>query len=237
MRLLKQLFFVIIWLVVLGGVGYLGYRILTPPPPQPTCGDNCLPSDLKPISVRGSIKIVAVATSSDHASILVQLQNLNVDYAAKNFDYDLKLSGKNGWSADLTGNSFMYAGELKYLAFSNVEVGEPALNLTADFQIQNPDWAKDADFHKPTIFLQSQNTATYADRVEVAGKFTNGDPATLEKATIIAVLFDTRGSIIGVSQTETANIASGEARAFTVVHPFVSGVNVSATQVFVYPYR
>jgi hypothetical protein len=237
MRFLKQIFFTIIWLAVLVGIGFLGYKLLTPTPPQPTCGSNCLPSDLKPISTRGSIQIIPVATSTDHASVLVQLQNLNVDYAAKSFDYDLKLTGKNGWSTDLTGNSYIYAGELKYLAFSNIPVGEPAGNLSANFEVQNPAWAKDSDFSKPTVFIQNQATTVYSDRVGVTGKFVNGDAATLSQATIIAILFNNSGNIVGVSQTQTENIASGEARAYTVTYPSIAGVNVSATQVFVYPSR
>lgn len=236
MRLLKQFFFALVWLAVLGGIGYLGYKLVFPPPPPPSCGDNCLPSDLKPISVRGDIYTFLVGTSSvpNHISVLVQLQNLNIDYAAKSFDYTFKVPGV---SEAITDNSFIYAGELKYLAFYNLAVDETDGGGTPDFQIDNVSWVKDPDFSKPPTFIQNQNTTIYPDRIEVVGKFTNGDSAPLEKATVIAILFNNAGNRSGVSQTEADNIASGESRAFTIVYPYLPQVNISATQVFVYPHR
>lgn len=238
MRLLKQFFFGIIWLAVLVGIVVLIYKVLTPPPPPPTCGANCLPADLKPIAVyngTSTIKIIPVATSTDHVSVLVQIINSNQDYAAKSFDYDLKLTDRNGSVSDITGSSFIYAGDLKYLAFVNIAAGEPAASFTADFQIQNTDWAKDTDFQKPSVTIQNKSTFVLPDHMEVQGKFLNGDPAPLTKATVVALLFDSGNNLIGVSQTETDNVASGEARAFTVTFPLISGVNISNTQVFVNP--
>ena len=252
MRFLKQFFFGIVWVLILALIVYVMYALFLRPAPSctdnikngeeeaidcgPVCGKQCLPAELK-ISVRGNIRIIPVATSSDRVSILVQLQNAQSDYAAKNFSYNLKLAGENGFALDIPGSSFMYAGELKYLTFPNLTVSEPATSLSASFEVGDVSWVKDETFKKPTIFLQNQITSVYSDRIEVVGKFTNGDAATLERASIVAVLLDSRGNIIGVSGTRTENVASGETRAFTITHPFVPGINVSATQVFVYPYK
>lgn len=253
MRVLKQLLYGIFWILVFSGLIYGFYAVFVKPSPScfdnrqngneegvdcgPVCGTKCLPTDIKALAPRGAIRILPISTSSDRVSVLIQLQNANSDYAAKKFGYTMKLIGKNGFVMTSVGESFMYAGEIKYLAFSNLSVNEAPENLTADFQIQDTEWAKDETLKKPTVFLQNSATVISTDRIQVDGKFVNGEPGNLKKALVVAVLYDSRGSIIGVSQTETENIVPSETRTFTIIHPFISSVNTSATQVFVYATR
>lgn len=252
MRILKQLFFGIILLVLIGGIGWGVYAAFIKPDATCTdgkqngnetgvdcggaCGNQCIPVDIKPISKRGNIQILPIG-SSTRATVLVQIQNLNSDYGAK-FDYTLSLKEKTGREVAVSlGKNIIYPAEIKYLAFPNMEVSLAPSELVADFRIEKTEWVKEEDMKKPSVFIQNEATVIHPDRIEVSGKFTNADAGKLEGATVVAILFDNRGSMIGASETRVENVESGEARSFIVIHPFVSSVNISRTQVFVYPYR
>lgn len=254
MRILKQILYGIFWLVFFSAIGYGGYKLFFAPAPScfdkvqnqgelgvdcgPVCGNICLPADItQNLKVQGAVNVLPIGSSTDHASFLVQIQNLNTDYAAKDFKYDLKINYGSGSSADVTGDSFVFAGDKKYLAFPNVPIAESPETMTADFTMSDPQWVQDQDFAKPPTTLQNSQTQIFSDHIEVNGKFVNNDAGTIPKTTIVAVLYSAEGLIIGISQTEVQDVTSGEARDFTVIHPFIPGVNTSQTQVFIYPQR
>lgn len=252
MRFLKQFFYGILLIAIFAALAWGFYVIFLKP--SPTCSDGiqngneigvdcggrcdreCLPSDIREVSVRGNIQVLPIATSSG-ATVLLQVQNLNSDYAAE-FDYTLSMknsSGKEVMSSN--GENFIYSGEIKYLIFPNLSFLEDPKTLKPEFKITQTNWIKEEDMRKPSIFVQNANTNIFSDKIEVVGRFTNGDAGTLDKAYVVAILYDNRGNVIGASQTEAENIEPSETRNFVVIHPFVSSINSSRTQVFVYPYR
>lgn len=252
MRFLKQFFYGILLAVIFGGIAYGAYAVFLKP--SPTCSDGiqnggesgvdcggacnkeCLPIDIKEISVRRDIQILPIS-STTNATVLVLIQNKNSDYGAK-FDYVLNMKDDSGKAVmSSIGNNFIYSGEIKYLVFPNLNFLENPKNLRAEFKIEKTDWIKEENMRKPISSVQTKTTTIFTDKIEVSGKFINMDAVSLDKAYVVAVLYDSRGNVVGASQTEAEDIAPSETRAFVVIHPFVSSVNVSKTEVFVYPYR
>lgn len=253
MRFLKQLFYGVLFIVIFGALGWGIYAVFLKASPTcfdgikngkeggvdcgGVCGKECLPQDLKEVSVRGEIKILPISVSRDRATVLLQIQNLNGDFAAK-YDYSLVVKDESGdIKFTTTGNDLIYSGEIKQLVFPNLDLGEVSRDLSAEFEVKKTEWIKEENAKKPSISIQNHTTTVFEDRIEITGKFTNRDASILQKAIVIVVLYDNRGNEVGASQTTTESIVTGETKSFMVIHPFLPGINTSKTDVRVYPYK
>ncbi len=168
-RRLKQVIYGIFYLVFFALLGTGIYFLFLKPAPScfddkqngteegidcglPACGKICLPSTLRDIAVLGEPNLFSI--DDTHSTLLVALQNSNLDYAAKSFRYEAKLYDKKGAvSQTFSGNSFIYAGELKYIALPNVFASKADLGMI-EFAIQNPAWVQADIFRKPHLTIQ-----------------------------------------------------------------------------------
>lgn len=211
------------------------------------CPDICLPPDFKPLAARGDIRIVNLNSG---ASVLVQVQNLNTAQAAKEFQYELTLYGDAGGEIPpasgglplekgeliktITGEDFIYAGELKYLSFpriANIRIAK------AEFKFDEPQWVPAAEFVRPQIRLERAQTLSSESGVEVSGRFMNDDTLTLARVTAVGLLYNMAGELVGITRTEIENTEPKTARDFILAHPPVSNLDASRTQVYVYGWR
>jgi hypothetical protein len=256
-RTVKQVIYGAIYLgVFFGIIAWVYFSYLKP---APTCFDNiqnqgeegvdcggpcakvCTPTSIQPIAVMGDV--TTFTTSPNRVTFLVRVVNANSDFAARSFDYRFDLYNATGTNAtgtliqSISGQSFAYAGEVKYLIFPNEEVSSSVNRAT--FTAMNPEWAKSSDFGAaPQLVVQNVKTETVSSStIGAGGTLTNNDTSAFDKVTVIAIFKDAAGAPVGASQTELDNVAANGTYDFSVTYPATRNVNLAATEIVAYGLR
>jgi len=246
-RRLKQLAYLIIFLAFWALVALAAYALFFKP--VPSCVDHrqnqgeegvdcggpcrqfCIPATLHAIQVVGEPRVFQ--PSADRISLVVKLQNPNTEFAAQSFGYVATLYGDTGASATITGTSFMYAGDIKYVALlaPPAAIGRP---VRATFTVGSPAWVPLRLFTKPSLRIQNQTTTVAVDgSVRVDGTLASDDTRTLREVSIVALFYGGRGELLGASQTVLDSLSAGATSPFVIAYPPLSGVLPESTQVFV----
>lgn len=251
-RRLKQVIYGTFYLVFFALLGTSIYFLFLKPAPScfdgkqngieegidcglPACGKICLPSTLRDIAVLGEPNLFSV--DDTHSTLLVALQNSNLDYAAKSFRYEAKLYDKKGViSQTFSGNSFIYAGELKYIALPNIFASKADVGRI-EFAIQNPAWVQADVFRKPQLMIQDQKASISGSNLLVEGRLVNQDTLRFSKVEVVVLFQGKLGQPVGASVTELDNMFPNETRSFTLTHPAIPDVVAAVTKVFLYAER
>lgn len=199
------------------------------------CSKICTPN-IQPIAVMGDIK--TFATSQNHVTFLARVTNVNSDFAARNFAYRLDLYNETGTVVQsLFGQSFIYAGEVKYLILPNEEVTSSVSSVT--LMATSSEWVKSSDFGTaPQFVFQNVGAGTVSSgTIGVSGALINKDASAFDKVTVVAIFKDIAGTPVGASQTELDNVAANGTYDFSVTYPATQGVNFAATEVAAYGLR
>lgn len=191
------------------------------------CGNTCVPNDLQKIEAAGSINLFSAAPRT--IGLAVKIQNANSGLAARSFSYQFNIYDSSGARVDaIRGNSFIYAGDVKYL--TAIKTGIDYVPYGADLEIGEPDWVKSEKWQRPELSgIQGLKTSVSSSSVKISGKVANQDAATLVSMKIVAIFNDQYGFPLGISETEIENVAPEEAVNFTILHPYVSGIDISRT--------
>jgi hypothetical protein len=252
-RRAKQFVYGLFYLIILGGVvGGIYFLFLKPTPScfdgvqnegeqgvdcGGPCGKSCLPSDIQQISPLGTVHVFT--PTKGHATVLVQLENVNADLAAELFDYTITIRGADGSStvAMVSGTSFAYADETKYLVVPNESVSDTP--STADISIGNIQWLDAAKMGLvPQFAFTNITSVAGADGyATVSGNITDRDASSFSNITIVAVFKDAAGMPIGASETELDSISPGVTQNFSISYPLLPNENISATEIKAYAER
>lgn len=200
------------------------------------CAKVCIPQNIKPLVLADRILILRPAAG--RISLLTQVSNPNYAYAARSFSYSFNLLDANGGVVQtFSGNSFIYAGEVKYVLIPNVAL--PSVQyVNVDFKISGEDWVPAGDFAgPPKLNTTGAQTDVLAGRISVDGNITNVDTIPFSKVTIIAVFRGKLGEVAGASQTEVENLVPNVPRPFSVIHPPMQNIDVLGTKIFSYAAR
>lgn len=195
------------------------------------CRQFCIPADLTPIQVSGEPRVFQPIP--ELVSVMVKLQNPNTTFSAREFSYTLTIHGEGSRTKTISGTSFIYAGDIKYLAFleNSAEVGRP---VRAEFVVSSPVWVPQGLFAKPSLRVQSQTASTTEDgSLRVEGIVANDDTRAARTISLVALFMGSRGELVGVSQTELDALDVGATSPFVIVHPLIEGAVAASTQVFV----
>lgn len=199
------------------------------------CKKVCLPQGMRPIETVQDVKIFYPA--SGRISLLAKIQNPNVEVAAKYFDYRFNAyDDKNNLLRVVSGQSFIYSSEIKYLA-EFLEDGSFKNVSRAELIIENPEWARALEFQKPSVSVLNQRVEVYKGELRVSGKIVDNDTVPLPKAIIVAVFSDQFGATRGVSKTEIENLLVGENRPFAIAHPKIPSVESPKAEILVFSRR
>lgn len=250
-RIIKQLIYGFFFLLFFALAGTFFYYVYIRPSPScfngrqdrgeegVDCGGNCaaacIPANLAPIEIREEPKVFNPLPN--FVGVLVRIQNPNLNFASRNFNYRIDFYDDAGAVVtSRSGISFIYAGEIKYIAdFASVE--NVAKISRAEIFAENPDWIPGERYPAPKISIQEKRTEVIGESVVASGRFLNQDFVDFPTVEIIAIFYDNFGLTVGVSKTEVENVKIGESRTFTVLHPFLNSVDTARTEYFVYARR
>lgn len=201
------------------------------------CGGFCL-SDVAPINIESSIR--AFSPSGSQVGFLAQISNPNKDFAATYFSYSWSILDKKGAEHRLPAASgFLYPGEIRSVGgvFDtpgfNPDLTTARLTIAAD----SVTWVRAAEFVQPRMVVQDSNGAPENGHLVVRGIIRNADVGPVGRVTVIVVLMDSRGQIVGMSPTTLSDLAAGQTAPFEVLYPELPDVDLARTQVFVSAYR
>jgi hypothetical protein len=227
MRLLKQLMYGGLFLIILAFIAWWIFGLIYNP--IPTCTDNtqnqgetgvdcggpcmsCEVKSLKPITVSNKY----VVPISGGVSVAVELVNPNTDWGVSSFAYTINLKDQfNNVVYTTTGNSFIYPGELKYIVIPRISATSTSV-AGADILVQNPQWISGSTFTKPNIEIQDTRTE-YIQGIIVSAKLNNRDTQAFKNVVISALVFNHAGTLIGASNTTVDSLNAFDSASTQVI--------------------
>lgn len=249
-RVTKQIIYGFFYLLILIGIGagiYFGFL-----KPAPSCidgrlnqeeievdcgGPNCADCALKRLQPLKVLPIQAFPLGDQGVTALIEIQNLNLNYGASKFIYDLDFYDASGnIFHSITDESFIYAGEIKNLVLAPLEVDYNSIDrielIPRDFV-----WQKPEVFERPETAAREVLTKTEAVGVVVQGVAQNKNSYFIDRAIISAVIFDNLGLPIGASKTFVADLKPFEDRFFRIFIPAskdeLKDVDTKLTRVYI----
>ncbi len=251
-RLGKQLGYLAVFILFWWGIFSLFYY--TSVKPAPTCSDNiqnqgeagidcggpcalvCVPANVKPIELVGSV--IRFSPDPTHFSLLARVNNPNVNHAARDFSYSFLLyDAQENLVKTYSGDSYIYAGEAKYLLVPNVPLPAASFNKV-DFKVDNAEWIpKDAFIGPPFLSATNISSQIAGNSIALNGQVVNKDTVNFPRVTVLAIFRGRYGQEAGVTQTEIENLPPNGMLPFSVAHPFVPNLDLAGTKVFVYAAR
>ncbi|MEK7178597.1 MAG: hypothetical protein AAB721_03005, partial [Patescibacteria group bacterium] len=191
-RIFKRIFIATVYLIVFTGLGAGVYFLVRPkpappPPPAPV---------IYPIEVIWSQAFVA---GPDLYSVAARIRNPNTNFGASSFGYTFYLYDSNGMLlttssglSALTGESFIWPGESKYIIFGGVNLTKAPVKTL--FKLGQPAWREVKNFSGVDLNLGNIN---YGKGKAGSGKFfsvdfvaSNNTSYDLGKVYVSAVVLD-----------------------------------------------
>ncbi|TSC81649.1 MAG: Uncharacterized protein G01um101420_931 [Parcubacteria group bacterium Gr01-1014_20] len=199
------------------------------------CGNFCFPVDFRPIELIRDPSFFKV--DSKHVSLIAEIQNPNGHLATTNFSFEFKVFGKSETPIKIiSGESFLYSGEIKTIVAPNVEVDLSKVERV-EFIPARSLWIEDINFPRPNFKLQNKKTSFLGGNIVAEGNIINGESQVFGEVEVIAVFKNQARTKVGVSRTVITNFKPDETRNFSIIHPLVENVDLSATEILIYSRR
>ena len=240
-------FYILVWYGIISGVYYLFLK------PVPSCFDNiknqgeagvdcgglcaqvCVPEGIKPIALLENV--FSFQPDQSHLSLLAHINNPNFDSAARSFKYSFLLYDEQGNLVQkFSGNSFAYAGEVKYILVPNVVLPRASFSRV-DFKAEDLDWVPKNSLDVAQIVISGFTPSVTEKTILIDGRVINKDKVSFPKVTIVAIFSGRFGEPAAASETEIENLAPNESQPFSVIHPALANIDIAGAKVFVYAKR
>jgi hypothetical protein len=235
MRFTKQIIFGLVFIVAIGLIGWGIYGVFLKPAPSCTdnsqnqgetgvdCGGPCVPCEIKsliPIKVN---LVQAFRTTDTTSGVAAEIYNPNPNWAAQSFDYQLDVKDQFGAIIkSLTGTSFIYGGELKYIIEPRIDVAVGKIT-SSDLVITNPQWVSVNNYQRPDVEVQNVSSGM-ADTFYVSGKVVNRSEIDFPEANVYAVVYNLESKFIAASKTIIDNVPKFSSKDFKI--SFAKDLNI-----------
>jgi len=237
-RVLKQLIIGLIFVLIIGGVGYgiVDYFFIV----EPTCFDNiqngqeggidcgllacgieCEP-EIMPLNIQFQELIEVRPNDYD---FVAQVNNPNSLFGALRARYEMELQRQDGASLSrfapaMTGTFYMLPGQTRYVIISGLRSDSA---LTGAFiNIIEVEWEKVQSFEEINFPVQRESyevinrNGVYS---ELEAVILNNSDFDFDRVEVGVVLFDDNNSIIAVNKTDIRTFISRTERSFQVSWP------------------
>lgn len=233
-RVVKQLLYGTLYLLIFFGVAWGVYAITLRPAPscfdnkqngQETgvdCGGNCISCEIKNLQPL-SLSPAVLFSADRNFSTAAEIRNSNASHGAK-FDYEVNFYDAGGKNLkNIKNEGFIYAGEQKSLIEGiRITTGIP---VRAEIKILEPSltWLRQTDFFNPPHALKAVN-AVIAEiengQAVVSGRISNlNNNYVLSRVIVSAFLIDKLGVKIGASKTLLNDLAPFGSQDFKIIIP------------------
>lgn len=227
MRFTKQLIYSITFLIVGALIVWGIISVLYNPAPTCTdgkrnqgetdvdCGGPCGSCELRTLK-HIQVQSKKIFRASDGFGYIFELINPNDQWAVQVISYKVTLndSFKNPLYTYI-GETFLYAGELKYIA-EPFQRGNFQSIASMDVELGQPTWKSAQTFLKPDIQTQDIRTTKPLNQIMVTGKIMNNLSVLYRNPKITAIVFNRRGEVVGVGRTQLNELAELQTKDFAV---------------------
>ncbi len=225
---MKQLIIAIVYLIVLGLVGFGIYRVFVPAPTcsdgiqnqaeqgvdcGPVCGVLCAPT-IQPLQITLA---QAVPSGAGEYDVVVQVFNPNGAYGAGAVPYTLTLNPADGGApVTLTGSFYIMPDQTRFVVRPAVRVsgGLPSVQ----FQLGQPAW-QEVDQPLEVMFPVARESYQLGVSGTYEGVLTNSSNFDFQEVDIAVVALDTAGTVVAVNRTNVTTLLAHEERYFKVSWP------------------
>lgn len=238
--------FYLVTLGLIGGSVYFAYF-----KPAPTCADNiknqyeeeadcggpCVPCAIRKLQPIKTSPVQLFDTGLQTTTLLVELQNPNLDYGASHLAYTVTLyDAANAPLLTFNGDTFLHAGEVKPLVFPALEIPFRAV-LRSEMVFRDTAWLSARDFPRPEVVVREVVTKRDGKTAIVEGVAQNNNPYGFKQMFVSGVAINKSGLFAGASKTTIQDIQPFEERFFKIVIPLLDAdaaqLDAARTRVFV----
>ncbi|MST04005.1 MAG: hypothetical protein EXS49_00325 [Candidatus Pacebacteria bacterium] len=228
-------FFLSIWFVI----GFLFWQTFLRPAPSCTnnykdsgeegidCGGSCAPcalQTLKPLKSSG----VEIVYGDGYKSAVFDVINPNLDWGAQSFLYEVDfLNPDNSLAGSVSGESFIYPGEVKKLVNFGIKF-ETKNIIKTEVKFSDFSWKNISGFYSPKTSMREVNYDfnEVAKKIKISGILTNNEFSNISKSEILVTIENNLGILSGASQTSIDNIPQFEEREFLIMIPVLDFKNI-----------
>ena len=204
------------------------------------CAKVCVPQSVG-ISKNGGISLFNIFPERSSLPIrytaLAQVLNTNSGFASPDFGFRFDFYGASSTLIkSVSGHSFIYGGEVKYLIAPNEELQAPVDHVA--LVIEGPTWVSADELGlKPKLTARLTGTVDASTTVTVNGELVNGDVSAFSNILVVAIFKDGTNTPIGATQTIVDQIGPNTTQPFSVVYPVRPGLDPSRTELYAYALR
>ncbi len=247
MRFVKQLIYGLVFLAVIGGVGFGVYKsnLFV----SPTCfdnrlnqgetetdcgGPNCQSCELKHLQpLRTSLQYFPTGSNTN---AVVVFSNPNLNYGAT-FNYTATFFDADHQPVySFTRATYLYPAEAQRVIIEpNLPFATNRVSGSPEVSIADPEWKPAADFMAPSIQIRQVNTTVSGTQATVTGIFANRESFALSEASVgILVSRKSNKLPLGASRTILTGLKPFEERAFQITIPLSGKFKVSEIDPLIY---
>jgi len=171
------------------------------------CGGPCVPCEVYKLQELKVKQPQIVIYPDQTMDVVVSITNPNEEYGLKNFKYEIFFYGENNKIAKISGESFIFPLEEKYLIEQNISVPSFAIKKS-EAKITPPnkeDWIKTQQ-RKPNIELLNYTL----DENYFSVKILNKDYRNYDELKLYFLLYDEFDTLIGTLKTEIYDLKAQE---------------------------
>lgn len=229
-RVVKQLIYGLFYSSFIAGIFLVFYFVFLKPGPScfnnkidqnetgVDCGGICAPCELarvQPVQVNW-VKYFSAA--QNRITIAAELANPNINFAASILPYKITIYGPFGVKIKtLEDNTFIYAGERKYLLESASFDFKDITRI--DIDLGSPQWLEKNQLIKPLVGPVGVKTEISDSAISVSGFVANKQTTALRQVKVIIFLYDRFKQILMISQTVVNDIGGLKEKAFSLTLP------------------
>ena len=225
-RLAKQIIVVLVFFLVVGGIGFGIYRgLVYSPTPTPTPNPTI---NLAPIQV---IFTKLLNVQNNDYDFLAKVNNSNTEYGSPAVEYEINFYDfTNEPILSKTGSFYILPGQTKYIVEPLLKFQNPISR--ADFKIKSVDWQKLQPLAATAATFLTRNVSySQISRSEsfakAGGEVFNGSDLDINRVDVAVVVVDANQEPIAVNKTNIFTFLARTTRGFEVTWfvPFLGQMN------------
>ncbi len=199
------------------------------------CGGVCSPC--KAIYV-GKDLIVSEKTfvpgGNNTYDALIKISNPNDSIGAASFHYTITLKDNTGIVLSTKeGDDYILPADSKYIAQLGLNIANNFLPTQIDFAISEIKWSQIANIEKPQLNVYNKKFGPDIDGIgnRAEGLVRNESASDFKKISVVVVLRDERGNVLGVNTTQKDNLRAKQESDFVLTWPYNFPAPVTSMEV------